>query len=202
MDDLAVVVDGGHPLHIAAVGDLVALGVEAVAGAPAGKQLLGAAQVVHPLEGAGNALARSVQADLAVHIHVQRILCLADGGKQAALLLQQVEHEPGNVGDLLRIFGLCHVHNGLILGLGHHLVAQVGVGYLGHIGIAVQNALCLVQQGLELVLVAECFLQVHSRSLHLVFSAFSLPQTARLRKLSGKTGKAPAPALTGAGALH
>ena len=194
MDDLAVVVDGGHPLHIAAVGDLVSLGVEAVAGAPAGEQLLGAAQVVHPLEGAGDTLARGIQADLAVHIHVQCILCLADGGKQAALLLQQIEHEPGNVGDLLRIFGLCHVHNGLVLSLGHHLMAQIGVGHLGHVGIAIQNALRLVQQRLELVLVAECFLQVHSRSLHLVFSAFSLPQTAQPRKLSCKIGKTPAPA--------
>ena len=34
---------------------------------------------------------------------------------------------------------------------------------------------------------------VHSRSLRL-FSVFSLPQTARPRKLSGKTGKTPAPA--------
>ena len=193
MDDLAVVVDGGHPLHIAAVGDLVALGVEAVAGAPAGEQLLRTAQVVHPFEGAGNALPRGIQADLAVHIHVQRILCLADGGKQAALLLQQIEHEPGNVGDLLCIFGLCHVHNGLVLSLGHHLMAQIGVGHLGHVGIAIQNTLRLVQQRLELVLVAECFLQVHSRFLRL-FSVFSLPQTARPRKLSGKTGKTPAPA--------
>ena len=40
MDDLAVIVDGGHPLHIAAVGDLVALRIETVAGAAAGKQLL------------------------------------------------------------------------------------------------------------------------------------------------------------------
>ena len=40
MDDLAVVVDGGHPLYIAAIGDLVALRIETIAGAAAGKQLL------------------------------------------------------------------------------------------------------------------------------------------------------------------
>ena len=40
MDDLAVIVDGGHPLHITAVGNLVALCIETVAGTAAGKQLL------------------------------------------------------------------------------------------------------------------------------------------------------------------
>ena len=63
-------------------------------------------------------------------------------------------------------------HNGLVLGLGHHLMAQIGVGHLGHVGITVQNTLRLVQQGLELVLVAECFLQVHSRSSFLSMRLF------------------------------
>ena len=168
MDDPAVIVDGGHPLHITAVGDLVALCIETVAGAAAGKQLLGAAQVIHSLEGARHALPRSVQADLAVHIHVQRILCLADGSEQAALLLQQIDHEPGNIGDLLGIFSLGQVQDRLVLSLCHDLVAQIGVGHIRHVGIAVQNPLGLVQKGLQLILIAECFFQIHC--IHLVFS--------------------------------
>ena len=78
-DDLPVVVDRGHAPHVAAVGGLIAVGVEAVAAAAVGDRLLAAAQVVHAPEGAGNALTRGVEADLAVHVDVQRILRLSDG---------------------------------------------------------------------------------------------------------------------------
>ena len=93
------------------------------------------------LNAARQRLPRSLQTDLAVHIHVQRILCLADGSEQAALLLQQIEHEPGNIGDLLSIFGLGQVQDRLVLSLCHDLVAQIGVGHIRHVGIAVQNTL-------------------------------------------------------------
>ena len=92
-DDLAVVVDRRHPPHIAAVGDLIALSVEPVAGAAARDRLLGAAQIIHPLECAGNALPRGVEADRAVHVDVQLGFCLADGSEQLVLLVQQEQEE-------------------------------------------------------------------------------------------------------------
>lgn len=160
-DDLPVVVDRGHAPHVAAVGDLIAVGVEAVAAAAVGDRLLAAAQVVHAPEGAGNALARGVEADLAVHVDVQRILRRADGSAERLLLVEQVQKETGNVRDLLVILRFRHGGNGLVLRLGHDLAAQVGVFDLRDVGVTVEDALCFVQKGLELVLIAECFFQIH-----------------------------------------
>ena len=96
-DDLAVIIDRRHSPHIAAVGDLVSFGVEPVAGTAIGNRLLGAAQIIHPLECAGNALPRGIETDRAVHIDVQLRFCLADGGEQLAFLVQQIQEETGNV---------------------------------------------------------------------------------------------------------
>ncbi len=169
-DDLPVVVDRGHAPHVAAVGDLIAVGVEAVAAAAVGDRLLAAAQVVHAPEGAGNALTRGVEADLAVHVDVQRILCRADGGAERLLLVEQVQKETGNVRDLLVILRFRHGGNGLVLRLGHDLAAQVGVFDLRDVGVTVEDALRFVQKGLELVLIAECFFQIH----RVVTSAFQV----------------------------
>ena len=160
-DDLPVVVDRGHAPHVAAVGDLIAVGVEAVAAAAVGDRLLAAAQVIHAPEGAGNALTRGVEADLAVHVDVQRILRRADGSAERLLLVEQVQKETGNVRDLLVILRFRHGGNGLVLRLGHDLAAQVGVFDLRDVGITVEDALRFVQKGLELVLIAECFFQIH-----------------------------------------
>ena len=92
-DDLAVIIDRRHSPHIAAVGDLIALGIEPVTGAAIGNRLLGAAQIIHPLECAGNALPRGVEADRAVHVDVQLGFCLADGSEQLVLLVQQEQEE-------------------------------------------------------------------------------------------------------------
>ena len=51
-------------------------------------------------------------------------------------------------------------------------MAQIGVLHPCDIGITVENTLRVVQEGLELVLVAECFFQVHVSS-PLVFKFFS-----------------------------
>ena len=40
-------------------------------------------------------------------------------------------------------------------------MAQIGVLHPRDVGITVENALRVVQEGLELVLVAECFFQIH-----------------------------------------
>ena len=160
-DDLPVVVDRGHAPHVAAVGDLIAVGVEAVAAAAVGDRLLAAAQVVHAPEGAGNALTRGVEADLAVHVNVQRILRRADGSAERLLLVEQVQKETGNVRDLLVILRFRHGGNGLVLRLGHDLAAQIGVFDLRDVGVTVEDALRFVQKGLELVLIAECFFQIH-----------------------------------------
>lgn len=167
-DDLPVVIDRGHAPHVAAVGDLIAVGIEAVAAAAVGDRLLAAAQVVHVPEGAGDALTRGVEADLAVHVDVQRILRRADGGAERLLLAQQVQKETGNVRDLLVILRFRHGKDGLVLRLGHDLAAQVGIFDLRDVGVAVEDALRFVQEGLELVLIAECFFQVHQ----VVTSAF------------------------------
>lgn len=66
-DDISVVVDGGNPPHIAAIGNLISLCVKPVSGSPVGKGLLGVSQIVHPLKCAGNALPGGIEADLAVH---------------------------------------------------------------------------------------------------------------------------------------
>ena len=81
-DHIAIIVDRGHPLHIAAVGNLIAFGVEAVAGTAVGDGLLRAAQIVHPLEGTGDALPGGVEADLAVHIDVKGIFRFANGSEK------------------------------------------------------------------------------------------------------------------------
>lgn len=134
---------------------------EAVAAAAVGDRLPAAAQVVHVPEGAGNALTRGVEADLAVHVDVQRILCRADGGAERLLLVEHVQKETGNVRDLLVILRFRHGSNGLVLRLGHDLAAQVGVFDLRDVGVTVEDALRFGQEGLELVLIAECFFQIH-----------------------------------------
>ena len=151
----AVGADEAHDVHE------IAVGVEAVAAAAVGDRLLAAPQVVHAPEGAGNALARGVEADLAVHVDVQRILRRADGGAERLLLVEQVQKETGNVRDLLVILRFRHGGNGLVLRLGHDLAAQVGVFDLRDVGVTVEDALRFVQKGLELVLIAECFFQIH-----------------------------------------
>ena len=158
-DDLAVIIDRRHPPHIAAVGDLIALSVEPVAGAAVGNRLLGAAQIIHPFERAGNALTRCVEADRAVHIDVQLRFCLADGSEQLAFLVQQIQEEAGNVCNSLIILRFRHGKNGFILRFRHDLMAQIGIFNPRDIGIAVENALRVVQEGLELVLVADSVLQ-------------------------------------------
>ena len=45
-NDVTIIVDCGHPPDIAAVGDLIAVSVEAIAGAAVGDCLLRAAQIV------------------------------------------------------------------------------------------------------------------------------------------------------------
>lgn len=102
-DDIPVIVDGGNPLHIAAIGNLISLCVKPVSGSPIGNGLLRVSQIIHPLKCAGNTLTGSIEADLAVHVDVQRILCLSDGCKQSLLLAKQVQQELGNSGDSLVI---------------------------------------------------------------------------------------------------
>ncbi|MFR7767321.1 MAG: hypothetical protein ACLU0Z_01630 [Oscillospiraceae bacterium] len=77
------------------------------------------------------------------------------------LLVEQVQKETGNVRDLLVILRFRHGGNGLVLRLGHDLAAQVGVFDLRDVGVTVEDALRFVQKGLELVLIAECFFQIH-----------------------------------------
>ena len=112
----------------------------------------------------GNALTRCVEADRAVHIDVQLRFCLADGSEQLAFFVQQIQEEAGNVRDLLVILRFRHGKNGFILRFCHDLMPQIGILDPRDIGIAVEDALRVVQEGLELVLVAECFFQIHVSS--------------------------------------
>ena len=160
-DNFTIIVDRGHTLHITAVGYLIALGIEAIAGAAARNRLLGAAQIVHPLKGAGNTLAHGIQADLAIHVDVQPILRLTDGGAQRGLFIQQIQQKLGNACNLLVILRFRHGKNRFVLRFGHNLVAQVGVLDFCDIGVTVKNALRFIHKGLKLVLIAECFFQIH-----------------------------------------
>ena len=75
----------------------------------------------------------------------------------AGMIFANTNNELGIAG----ILRFRHGNNGLVLRLGHDLAAQVGVFDLRDVGVAVEDALRFVQKGLELVLIAECFFQIH-----------------------------------------
>ena len=112
----------------------------------------------------GDALPSGIETDLAVHIDVKSVLCLADSRKQLVLFSQQIEKELRNIGDLLIVFGFGGDENSLILSFCHHLVPQIGVLHLRDIGVMIQDALGFVHKGLELVLVTKRFFQIHIHS--------------------------------------
>lgn len=53
-NDIPVIVDGGNPLHIAAIGNLISFSVKPVSGSSIGNDLLRVSQTIHPLKSAGN----------------------------------------------------------------------------------------------------------------------------------------------------
>ena len=120
-----------------------------------------------------NGLTGRIEADLAVHVDVQRILCLSDGCKQSLLLAEQVQQELSNAGDLLVILRIRSSNYRLIFGFCHDLVAQIGVFHLCDIGITVQDLLCFIHKGLELILITECFFQIHFHQLVILISLCS-----------------------------
>lgn len=160
-DHLPVKVDGGDPPDIAFIGDLVAVSVEAVAHPAVGNGDLGASELGHVLERGGDALPSAVQADLAVHIDGQTVLCGADTLCKRFVLVEKVQQEPNHVGDLLAVFSGGDIDCGFILGFGHDLLAKIGVLHTGYIGISAQQRLRLIHEGLQLVLVSERFFQIH-----------------------------------------
>ena len=125
------------------------------------QDLLGAAQGGHGGQGSGCPLAGGVEADLAVHVHVQLGFGLADGVGEGLLLPEQVHQEKRQLGDVLVMLRGGHVHDGLVLDLGHDLVPEVGLGDLGDVVRVGKDAVGGVQEGLQPVLVAECLFEIH-----------------------------------------
>ena len=101
-----------------------------------------------------------------MHRDYKDCICLSDCSEQSFLLAKQVQQELGNSGDLLVILRIRSNDYRLIFGFCHDLVTQIGVFHLCDIGITVQDFLCFIHKGLDLVLIMECFFQIHF--LHLV----------------------------------
>ena len=59
------------------------------------------------------------------------------------------------------ILGGGGLHSDLILRLCHDLVAEVGVLYLGNVAVVAEDALRIGHHGLQLILKAESFFEVH-----------------------------------------
>ena len=83
-DLIAIEIDGGHTLDIAAVGDLISLVVEPIANSPVRDQNLAIAQAGHVTEQSGDLLALPVEAHFAIQAGPKRkgYLRLMDCGAQ------------------------------------------------------------------------------------------------------------------------
>ncbi len=158
----AVKVDGGHPLDIAAVRDLIAFCVETVSHATVGDDLLGGAKVCHVAQGGGNGLTTCVEAYLTVHVNGKACLGLMDALGQYLVLVQQIQQQANHVIDAVGVFAGSGFDGGLVLSLGHHLAAQQSGLHLTHIAVEVEDALGLIHQGLQFVLETEGFFQIHT----------------------------------------
>ena len=62
-----------------------------------------ASELGHVLERVGDTLPSAVQADLAVHIDGQTVLCGANAPRKRFVLVEEVQQEPDDVGDLLAV---------------------------------------------------------------------------------------------------
>ena len=161
-DFAAVEVNGGDGLQVAAVADLVAFGVELVADTAAGDHRFTGAQLHHVAEDGGQLLPPGVQAHLAVEVHIHGFLGLPDGPTQPFPLTQQEHQQHRNVGDLVGVNGIGGFHSRLVNGIGIDLVQQGGLLHFDHIPVPAQDFLGFRHQPLQLILIAERFLQIHS----------------------------------------
>lgn len=162
-DLIAIEIDGGHTLDIAAVGDLISLVVEPIADSPVRDQNLAIAQAGHVTEQSGNLLALPIEAHFTIQASAKRkgYLRLMDRGAQLFPLVQEEQQELCHLGDILAILGGGGLHSDLILCLCHDLVAEIGVLHLGDIAIVAEDALRIGHHGLQLILKAERFFEVH-----------------------------------------
>ena len=78
------------------------------------------------------------------------------------------------MGDVLVVLRGGHVHDGLVLDLGHDLVPEVGLGDLSDVVRVGKDAVGGVQKGLQPVLVAECLFEIHCSHLTIWFCSLIL----------------------------
>lgn len=113
-DDIAIVIYRRDAAHVAAVGDLIAVGVEAVARAAVCNGLLRAADAVHRPENLGDGLTRGVERDLAVHVYVEIVLRPAYCGGERRLLFEKKYEKQRDIGYFAAVFGLGNFNDRLV----------------------------------------------------------------------------------------
>ena len=114
-------------------------------------------------EQSGDLLALPIEAHFTIQASAKRkrYLRLMDCGAQLFPLVQEEQQELSHLGDILAILGGGGLHSDLILRLCHDLVAEIGILHLGDIAVVAEDALCIGHHGLQLILKAERFFEVH-----------------------------------------
>ena len=114
-------------------------------------------------EQSGDLLALPVEAHFAIQAGPKRkgYLRLMDRSTQLFPLVQEEQQELCHLGDILAILGGGGLHSDLILRLCHDLVAEIGVLHLGDIAVVAEDALRIGHHGLQLILKAERFFEIH-----------------------------------------
>jgi len=160
-DNIAVVIYRRDAAHVASVGDLIAVGVEAVARAAVCNGLLRAADAVHRPENPGDGLTRGVERGLAVHVYFKIVLRPAYRGGERRLLLEKKYEEQRDIGYFVAVFGLGNFNDRLVGCLRHDLVAQIGVGDFGYVRPVAENILRLAHERMDFILISECLFEIH-----------------------------------------
>ena len=114
-------------------------------------------------EQSGNLLALPIEAHFTIQASAKRkrYLRLMNCRTQLFPLVQEEQQKLCHLGDILAILGGGGLHSDLILCLCHDLVAEIGVLHLGDIAIVAEDALRIGHHGLQLILKAESFFEIH-----------------------------------------
>lgn len=160
-DNIAIVIYRRDAAHVAAVGDLIAVGIEAVARAAVCNGLLRAADAVHRPENLGDGLAGGVEHDLAVHVYVEIVLRPAYRGGERRLLFKKKHEKQRDIGYFVAVFGLGNFNDRLVGCLRHDFVAQIGVGDFCYVRPVAENILRFAHERLDFILISECLFEIH-----------------------------------------
>ena len=108
-------------------------------------------------------LALTIEAHFAIQASVKRKghLRLMNCRTQLFPFIQKEQQKLCHLGDILAILGGGGLHSDLILRLCHDLVAEIGVLHLGNVAIVAEDALRIGHHGLQLILKAESFFEIH-----------------------------------------